>query len=120
MLSTYYLMLAAVLGRAYAVTCGDANNVICSKYAEPNSLQEALQEIQGLHQDNQYTDGQCLTLIPSPQDSAFCVYFSGTGASWTAAQAGDFVQQLLNAGCDACASVSTGDGAGQLIASYFN
>lgn len=120
MLKNYYFMLAILGGQAFAVTCGESGNAICGNYADPNSLREALQEIQALPQNNMYTDGQCITEILSPEDSIFCVYYSNTSASWSVAQTNGFVQQLLNAGCNACASVSTGVGSGQLIASYFN
>lgn len=116
-----YLTLAALVGQAYAVKCGGpSGNEVCNGNADPNSLREALQEIQALPRDIKFSDGPCITEIPSPVNSVFCLYYSDTGASWSVAQTEAFVQLMLNAGCTACANVSTGGIAGQLIAEYFN
>jgi hypothetical protein len=76
-------------------------------------LSQALGQLKGMDQSQQYGDNQQITCVESSvtiDNPSLCIFYQKTGRQFTVAQTVSYAQSLLNHGCGACGSVPTDEG----------
>ncbi|EHK15951.1 uncharacterized protein TRIVIDRAFT_227886 [Trichoderma virens Gv29-8] len=110
-LNNIFSTLATTASAVNAMGINCQGSALC--VGSNGELSSALDQLRGMDQNQQFTDGQHITCVGSPVslgNPSLCLFYQKTGRSWTVAQTVRFVQALLDHGCEGCGSIPVDSG----------
>jgi hypothetical protein len=94
---------AASVAGALGSSCQDSG--VCAGINA--NLSSVIAQLKEMDQHQRFSDGQHITCVntDSEDTSSLCLFYQGTGRSWTVFQTAWFAQSLVEKGCQACGSL---------------
>lgn len=102
---------AMMTATTYALGINCQGSGLCS--GNKGALGQAQAQLRGMDQDQTVGDGEkavCVQSSVSISDPSLCIFYQKTGRQFTIAQTVEFVQNLIDHGCEACGSVPVDPG----------